>query len=325
MNSKAPPPASDDFDDMNGIIPNQDGGVKAIADLVAKSAGVEEFEVEASALMPGIAKGKIPVLLDRRPGQGIVDIKGYIEKFRISPERRTGTAQVTTLKSFIDLVNRQKDGDSVIFANTAWPRPSLTGVINYHKGSEGGFAARQLDHRVHYAFPVTEEMQAWIGNNNRLMDQADFAAFLEDHAAELTSPFDGEKDRFEALFKERMAVPTELVSLSRSLEVFVGAKAKQAVRLQTGERVMEFVEEHSNGKGEKVEIPGVFMIAVPAFLDGEPVRIAARLRYRVAGGGINWFYSLYRWDVELRERVKADLATAATETSLAAYEGAPEA
>jgi hypothetical protein len=96
--------------------------------------------------------------------------------------------------------------------------------------------------------------------------------------------------------------------------------------LQTGERVVEFSEEHQNAKGEPIVVPGVFMVSVPAFVDGDPVRIPARLRYRVAGGKVKWFYQLYRWEFFLREQVGYDLKEAGSnETGLPAFEGAPEA
>jgi uncharacterized protein YfdQ (DUF2303 family) len=185
--------------------------------------------------------------------------------------------------------------------------------------------ARNRSHRIVYAFPLTEEFKAWVGFNTKPMDQAEFAAFLEDHAAELAAPEDGERSTYERLFNEKMATPSEVVSLSRHLEVHVNAKAKQGIRLQTGERQVEFSEEHVNAKGEAVVIPGVFMVSVPAFIDGETVRIPARLRYRIIGGDIKWFYQLYRWEFFLREQVERDLEAAAKATDLPAFEGAPEA
>ena len=308
-------------DDCTGRIPDGENGVNAIVKLANSASRIEEMYIYPEGLGDGLPP-EIPLLIDRRPGGGILDVKAQIEKFRLHPARRKGTAKVTTLLSFINLVNRHKDQHSVIFANTAWPQPQLLGLVDYHEKADG--KPRHLEHRITYDFPITDELKVWIGNNGKAMKQAEFALFLEEHAAELSSPFDGERDIYEQLFKERLANPMELVSLSRNLEVFVGAKVKQGVRLQTGERTVEFTEEHTNGKGEKVDIPGAFMLSVPAFVDGEPVRIAARLRYRIAQGEIHWFYNLYRWDVELRNRVKTDLAEAAKATDLPAFEGSPE-
>ncbi|WP_428978554.1 hypothetical protein [Chenggangzhangella methanolivorans] len=67
------------------------------------------------------------------------------------------------------------------------------------------------------------------------------------------------------------------------------------------------------------------MVAVPAFVDGEAVRIPARLRYRLGGGDIKWFYQLYRWEFWLREQVQNDLERAGKETALPTFEGVPEA
>lgn len=263
----------------------------------------------------------VPVAFDRK-SQAFKSVKGLIEEFRQAPDRRKGTATVETLASFIALVDRHKDENSVLFGKTVWPDPKITAVLDYDKE---GVPARNRSHRIVYAFPLTEEFKSWVGANAKAMDQDVFAAFLEEHAAELAAPSDGEVSEYERLFKEKMATPSEVVALSRHLEVFVSARAKQGIRLQTGERVVEFAEEHQNAKGEPIIVPGIFMVSVPAFVDGDPVRIPTRLRYRVQGGKVQWFYQLYRWEFFLREQVGHDLKHASNETGLPAFEGAPEA
>lgn len=298
-------------------LPDSGDGIKAIAALVEKAQEIELLSVSTEGLGDGLPEN-VPVLLDHRPGGLISDLKNVVEAYRNRPERRTGIAKVETLASFCDLVNRHKSRDSALFARALWPVPHLQAVIDYH-GIDGTPAHRT--HRVKYEFPITPEFKAWIDGNGKPMEQADFAVFLEDHAAELSAPYDQERTDYERLFKEKMATPADLISLSRNLEIHVSSKVKRAERLATGERTVEFVEEHSNGRGEKVEIPGIFMIAVPAFLDGQPARIPARLRYRAAGGMVSWAYQLYRWDFWLREQVKADFERAAKETGLPAFEG----
>ena len=264
----------------------------------------------------------IPVLMQAGSGGGrVADLRTLIEAYRIGPARRTGTARVTTLEAFIALVNRHKDDGSAIFAKTDWPGPSLTAVIDYHDEDN---TPRHGEHRVAYAFPVTPEFRAWIEGNDTKMAQGEFAQFLEEHAAELAAPYDAEVNTYERLFRAKFATPNELIDLARSLEIHVNAQVKNAVRLQSGEGEVVFREEHVNGAGERVTVPGVFMIALRAFVDGEAVRIPARLRYRVSGGAITWTYVLYRWEDELRSRVQHDLMRAAEETGLPSYEGAPE-
>ncbi len=305
----------------DGGIPNQGEGVRAIVELAQDASSVEIIQVPTAGLGAGLPD-QVPLLLDRRKGGNISSIKSLIDQHRQEPARRLGTAHTTTLQSFTDLVDRHKDDGSAVFAKTAWPEPALTAVIDYH--SLDG-TPRWGTHRIRYAFPVTDEFKVWIEKNGKAMEQGEFAAFLEEHAAELSAPFGPEAAEYETLFKEKFATPADLIALSRSLEVFVGARVKRQERLSSGERTVEFVEEHTNTKGEKVEIPGIFMVSVPAFVDGETIRIPARLRYRIQGGEILWFYQLYRWQFWLRDQVKNDLDTVKQRTALPTFEGSPEA
>jgi len=300
-------------------VPNHGDGIDAIIKLANKARATTLISVDTKGLGEGLPE-VVPLLYNQESGK-VSAFAEQIEAYRQEPARRKGTANATTLKSFINLVNRHKDEGSVIFGNTTYPKMLLRAVFNYHTVDH---TPRHRDHCAVYEFPVTAELTAWIKGNNEPMEQAAFAQFLEDHAAELAAPYDAERSEYELLFKERFASPNELIDLSRHLEVFVGAKVKRGERLASGERTVEFTEEHHNAAGEKVEIPGVFMVSVPAWIDGEPVRIPARLRYRIAGGTIKWFYSLYRWETALRERIQSDLAEAGKETGLPVFEGTPE-
>lgn len=302
-------------------IPNAAEGIQKIVDLTQAATDIEILSVPTEGLGDGLPPS-VPIVVDRRNGKGLSAIDDLVEKYRLSPERRDGTALVTTLQSFIDLVNRHKGDGSAVFAKTGWPEPALTAVIDYH-ALDG--APRWRKHRIRYTFPVTDEFKVWIDNNGKAMEQAVFAAFLEEHAAELSAAYEPEQAKYENLFKEKFAAPNDLISLSRSLEVFVGARVKRQERLSSGERTVEFVEEHTDTKGEKVEIPGLFMVSVPAFVDGEAVRIPARLRYRIQSSSIHWFYQLYRWQFWLRDQVKNDLDTVKQQTGLPTFEGSPEA
>lgn len=315
-------PATLEFQPLqSGSIPNQGEGVRAIVELAQDASTVEIVQVPTAGLGAGLPE-QVPLLLDRRKGGSLSAFKDLIDKHRQEPARRLGTAHTTTLQSFIDLVDRHKDEGSVVFAKTAWPEPALTAVIDYHDLAR---TPRWGNHRIRYTFPVTDEFKVWIEKNGKAMEQADFAAFLEEHAAELSAAYPPEAAEYESLFKEKFATPADLIALSRSLEVFVGARVKRQERLSSGERTVEFVEEHTTPKGEKVEIPGIFMVSVPAFVDGETIRIPARLRYRIQGGEILWFYQLYRWQFWLRDQVKNDLDTVKQRTALPTFEGSPEA
>lgn len=306
----------------HALVSGEAEAIQKVADLATagQTPTVDWIDLD-EALGPGLPKA-VPVLIQAgRDGGRVADLRTLIETYRTGPARRVGTARVTTLDAFIALVNRHKDPGSVIFAKTEWPNPALTAVIDYHSEIN---APRHGEHRIAYAFPVTPEFQAWIAADGTKMGQGEFAQFLEEHAAELAAPYDAEVVTYERLFKAKFATPNELIDLARSLEIHVNAQVKNAVRLQSGEGEVVFREEHVNGAGERVTVPGVFMISLRSFVDGEAVRIPARLRYRVTGGAITWSFVLYRWEDELRSRVQHDLMRAAEETGLPSFEGAPE-
>lgn len=295
-----------------------------VADLAQKAAGEIALTVaELPALVADLGlPDQIPVAILDGDKAKFLDLKAEFEKWREAPARRAGTAQATTLASFIALVERHKDKDSVLFARTRWPEPSLTAVFDYHQKAG---SPRFGQHRAKYSFPVTPEFEAWIKLNGNPFGQAEFAAFVEDRIADLSVATDSEREQYETLFKTRFAVPTDLVDLARGLEVNVGSKVKNAVRLQTGEVSLTFETEHRDAAGGELHIPGLFMLRLPAFVDGALCSIVARLRYRLRDGAVLWFYELYQWEEVLRRRVATDFAAAATQTGLDAFEGSPEA
>ncbi|MFC3693098.1 YfdQ family protein [Chenggangzhangella methanolivorans] len=293
--------------------------VKDIAHLAQAAVDAQIIGVKTDGLGPGLP-AEVPVLYDPKLHTASA-IDHVIEAYRQAPRAREGTARILTAQSFVDLVNRHKDEGSAIFAETRWPNPKLLAVLDYH---DVDGAPRHGRHRVEYAFPISEEFRAWHGQNGKPMEQAAFAAFLEEHAAELASPEDGEKSEYERIFKATFGNPNEILTLSRELEVTASYQVKNKVRLQTGETELNFVEEHNDRTGKPVVVPGIFMVSVPAFLDGDPVRIPARLRYRLEGA-IKWSFHLYRWEYWLRERVQHDLERVSKDTGLPAFEGLPEA
>ena len=108
------------------------------------------------------------------------------------------------------------------------------------------------------------------------------------------------------------------------LVVNEASRFENANVLQTGETKLKFETTHLNENGDKLTVPGLFMVAIPLFIDGAEIRIAARLRYRKAGGSLTWFYNLYRPHVVMRNRLVEDLAHVGEATALPTFEGSPE-
>lgn len=306
--------------------------VNAVADLARKQ-GFAVTTISSPSGMPGIPSS-VPVLLDPQHGSA-VSLKDHFDKWRTAPERKAGTARVTTLESFILLTNRHRIQHSAIFANTDWREPSLVSVLDYHElhGDEAKTAedapavagkAAFGKHRVEYKFPLSEEWQAWVGKDKVSMDQAAFAEFIEDHIGELASPHEDEISFWEEKLGGKVAYPNELKGLSIGLKVHASTRVANSITLQSGEGEITWAEEHRDMKGDKLIVPSLFIIQLPPFFMGEAIRLPVRLRYRVREGQVTWIFQLYRPDVYVTEQVMRDVERAARETDLPAYQGTPE-
>lgn len=294
---------------------------------VAAKLGVEARSAEIATLkapeeMLGVPS-EIPVALYRGENPAVATVADLFERYRRHPQAKTGQAEVQTFEAFVNLVNRHKTDDSVIFADAEWRKPSFTAIIDYHQDASGGLAGNGR-HRVHYAFPLSEEWKKWIEGDGQPMKQDAFAWFLEDRVAELSSPEDHEKVTYEAQFATTIATPAQLVELSRGLQVRVDAKIKATHTLQTGEGQISWEETHNGSDGKPLKVPGLFMLNIAPFFMGEKVRIPVRLRYRPQNGSVIWFYQIYRPDLHITEHVRGTLADARAKTELPTFEGRPE-
>lgn len=297
--------------------------LETAARLGAEAKGIEIATIETDDCGSNGLPAKIPVALRRGENPSVDSVHQLLEEFRLFPKRKEGIAQAQTFDAFCELVNRHKTGNSAIFADAAWQKPSFTAVIDYHEAINGGRADFGR-HRVRYDFPLSEEWQAWIGQNGTTMTQQDFAWFLEDRVAELSAPTDAEKAQLEHQFQTTVATPAQVVELSRGLTVAVAASVKAHTTLQTGEGSIQFDETHNDGAGQKLKVPGIFMLNIAPFFMGETIRVPVRLRYRVREGKVLWFYQIYRPDLAITEHVRHTLADARERTGLPTYEGKPE-
>jgi len=254
-------------------------------------------------------------------GTRLVNLQAIANEWLTAPRRRKGIAKAFTLDGFIALVNRHKDADSAVFADIISERPALTGVIDYNTTDQ---KPRFGEHRVFYAFPISDEWKAWKDGDGKSLSQGDFAAWIEDHIAELASPYDAERGEFEPLVQATFGAPNEIVRLARGLQINVDSVVSDIRTLQSGEGQIKFEESHKGSDGKPLKVPGLIMLSIPLFVGGANVRVPARLRYRVGGGKITWSYHLYRWKEAFRLALKDDVERVGTETELPVFEGHPE-
>lgn len=262
---------------------------------------------------------------DAHGGRSIKSIKPLLDEYAKAPDRKKGTAKLTSLDSFVAHVNRHKDGDSVIFAKDDKSEPALTAVYDYNLGGPTG-TPRFGQHRAQYSFPVSEEWKAWLAASEKEMSQEAFAEFLEDRIGDVMRPEvggDGIKE-FAVNLNIDLATPMQLMGISRSLKIAVNQEVANAINLGSGEGQIVFKEEHKTEDGVTLRVPGGFAIAIPVFRLGAAYQIPVRLRYRHKSGKITWLVTPHRTDVTFAHAFDEAAKKAGEDTQVPVFYGSQE-
>lgn len=256
-------------------------------------------------------------------GVRLESVKKLRDEYLTKPERLRGCANLETLASFIAHVNRFKDAGSALFARVG-DKPSLAAVYDYN---EGPSAPRFSEHRALYNFPLSREWAAWMAADGKPMEQAAFAAWIEDHAADVVVPSVPQAaSAVESLRAVEIVpgTPTQILTLSRGVDVRVESTVVNRVSLPTGGQRLLFDESIKGAAGEALDVPGGFVVAIPLFDGGGHYALPVRLRLRVEKGRVLWTLAVLRAADVLRDAVTAAAEEARAATGAPLFYGAPE-
>lgn len=269
-----------------------------------------------------------------------IDLAPVIEALRTQPDRREGIHIAHTLDSFAEITNRFKAENSAIFADLN--KSTFTTIFDFHPEGADNADARFGKHRAFYDLPFSKEWAAWTEQNGQPMQQHEFAEFIEDRIADVAMPSGnllgtitdaatggdfGDKSPSEQLaylakiLGGRFAMPNELVALSRGLAIREGLQFRQAENINTGEQTIIFDSELQDGSGAPLQVPNLFLIAVPVYHAGVVYALAVRLRFRRQGKSLIWVYQMYRVDKALEHAFDESVIKAEEATGLPLYRG----
>jgi hypothetical protein len=274
-------------------------------------------------------------------GLQAISLKPFLDTFLDRPERRAGVQRLDDLESFIAWTKRHQDKASTLFCEADREHPKLVAAIDYHEaeGVDGVTDGKARWIRFGATHPMTldDRWLAWRQADGQSHNQAEFAAFLEDHALDLCPfapnaaaatdqllPLPADVQDFLNLTGGKCGTPAEIVALAQGLDVAVAQNVVNKIRLQSGEHRIEFGETHqTSSNGTQVTVPPIFLIAIPVFgLNPAVYRLPVRLRYRVDGGKVLWFPTLWRADETLDQAIRDAADRAQVETKLPLFYGA---
>lgn len=293
---------------------------KDIAELLEHTKGAEIILLEG--------KDSETVQVVARPAENgaieIESVKTFLDEYRECPERRVGTAKLTSLRSFIDHVNRFKDSGSVVFVNDS-EKPHLLAVLDYHLIGAGGLP-RFCAHKTSYSFPISVEWQEWEkASRSNGMSQQDFGLFLEERGLDIVEPETGTPIVADLVKRGvSFGTPQTMIELGRGLTVHVNQTCSNEIDSATGECRLTWIDEHQAPKGQS-RVPGAFMVAIPVFHLGTIYRLPVRLNYRLEGEKIRWWLKVVHPELALQNAIEEAVGLVATETELPIFFGSPEA
>lgn len=250
-------------------------------------------------------------------GVSLTGTKAFFDAYRKTPENIRGSALLADVDSFIAHAGKFFDTNSVFFADRTMLK--LTMVYDYHvKG-----APQNMYHLAIFAPKTARQLVTWKGGNGSTMNQATFAAFIENNILDLCEASD-DATEIAAKLGTTIATPSKLLELARGLSIHEAASVKSHMNTSTGEVTLEYITAHSDGSGKKIQLPGLFTIGVPVFENGKLYRILARLRYRITEGKASYWYELYQLEDSIDHAFEEVIEKVKDETALPMFRGAAE-
>lgn len=230
----------------------------------------------------------------------VVPEKYKIEKLAVLPAFVPQGVKLIDVESFVAYVNRFISPGTVLFAQVTDDGCTITAHLDYHDSTRLPALVSAQEWSTHRAALVclhSSEWKLWMANNGpeKKKDQTAFAMFLESNERLLVEPSGA-----------------DLLELITTLEGKSEVRFNTAVRLNNGKAKLEYEEDvdlrGSTGTRQgNVEVPGVLTLALAPFVGMEPVPMRARLRYRIEGRKLSFWYETISPHLVVRDAAKAVL------------------
>lgn len=229
-------------------------------------------------------------------GYTVVDLTKARDQREFYDHRKRGTALLLDLPSFITYCQDQTKADEgYIYADT--DTRSFTAVFNDYRDTD---LPGWRDHRAHFAAQFTPEFKRWLEHtgSGKAKGQTEFAEFIEDNFADLVPPFN-----------------QQLLDVATTIQAKTDISFSSAKRLHDGQVQLGYTEviDAKAGADGALTIPREFELGLRIFKNGDGYKLKARLKYRLSGGGVKFWYELDRPERAIEdafagyvEKVRAD-------------------
>lgn len=193
--------------------------------------------------------------------------------------------------SFVDYVQHFRLPQTMVFFNAA--SASFRAVIDYHEHAN---ARGRCAHVASFKAKFSLEALAWQEHSGKLLEQEEFARFLEKNLVDIVEP-----------------AAASMLEVALNLEVKKTATFSNAIRLDNGQRAFRYDETVRGGgtRAGDLAIPEKFKLNIPIFEGGPAQLVDAHLRYRLTDGELRIGYELALWQRVLdfeRRQLRASIS-----------------
>jgi len=218
------------------------------------------------------------------------------------PQRIVQQPQFYTLESFIRYVDEFKTAETAIFCMVGDVGGSLTAYLDYH----GVEAPSWSSHTAHYECPLSPEWRVWTSHNTLRMPQCTFADFIESNLIDITEP-----------------AGAVMLEIAQTLSAIQSCDFMSGVRSDNGNQRLRYIQNTAatGGKNGELEVPAIFKITVPCFVGGINYKVEARLKYRITGKEVAFWYELVRPHRVIEDAVKTVIQEVKSKTTINPFMG----
>lgn len=233
-----------------------------------------------------------------------------LEHLLANPIRKRGAIITTDATSFIDYLNKHAVAEhSTIYADidSELNKCNLVAVLDDH----GDELAYEREHTCRFTPKLSVEWGRWLSKNKTVMNQADFATWLEDNLPDIATV-------------PGMPNGAEVLAMALGFEANSSKRVKSRINLQSGGVQFEFVDDEEKDTRTTMKAFDRLTIGVPVFdnsTDAYPVE--ARLKYREKDGKVSFWYELIRPDRVFKTAVIDEVTNIKQGTSLMVINGSP--
>lgn len=247
-----------------GTIANECEALQIAEQMAASVAGTLNFRQHGDATLAVLPEGYT-----------LRDVTSLIENAAPQRNRAQGTVMLGDVDSLLAYCNDQ----GAMLYGYIYADPdarTITAVFNDQRDS---LTPGWRDHRAHFTAQLTPECKKWLEHNGKPMGQAEFSEFIEDNFTDLNGQ-DAQT----------------LLNVATTIQAATGINFSSARRLQDGQVQLTYNEviDAKAGADGSLKIPQTFTLGLRIFKNGDGYKLTARLKYRLASGGVKFWYELER-------------------------------